>query len=113
MEEEKMNAPSVIKSEETLSYAEPESLFQREMQDAQDHAKFMKSAPDCFEKSVKLLTHILYQKLDNKMTAYDKFLDVSTSKYNNLIDIHLTNIKETFVREVIKNNEIMTKVNSL
>jgi hypothetical protein len=29
-----MNAPSVIESEETLSYAEPESLFQREMQDA-------------------------------------------------------------------------------
>jgi hypothetical protein len=34
MEEEKMNAPSIIKPEETLSYAEPESLFQREMQDA-------------------------------------------------------------------------------
>jgi hypothetical protein len=51
--------------------------------------EFIKNSPDCFEKSLKLLTYILYQKLDNKMPTHDHFLNVSTSIYNDLIKTHL------------------------
>ena len=80
---------------------------------AKNQAGFIRSAPDSFEKSVKLLTYILYQKLNNKMDAHDYFLNIPTSQYNDLIHTHLTNIKETFVGEIIKNNDIMAKVNLL
>jgi hypothetical protein len=80
---------------------------------AKDQAGFIRSTPDSFEKSVKLLTYILYQKLNNKMEAHDDVLNVPTSQYNDLIHTHLTSIKETFVGEIIKNNEIMAKVNLL
>jgi hypothetical protein len=51
------------------------------MEDASNHAKFLKNSPDSFEKSVKVLTHILYQKLDEKKTGndFDKFIDVYPS----------------------------------
>jgi hypothetical protein len=62
---------------------------------------------------VKILTHILYQKKNNKILANDDFINVSTSQYNELIHTHLDNIKTTFVGEVNKNNDIMTKVKSL
>ena len=83
------------------------------MEDASNHAKFIKSAPDCFEKSVKILTHILYQKLDKKMVGHDDYLNVNTSEYDKLIHDHLENIKTTYVGEVMKNSDIMAKVNSL
>lgn len=47
------------------------------------------------------------------MSANDDFINVSTSQYNELIHTHLDNIKTTFVGEVNKNNDIMTKVKSL
>ena len=48
------------------------------MQDAQNKAELIKSAPDNFEKSVTLLIHILYQKALKNDTVYDKVLDIPT-----------------------------------
>ena len=89
MEPGKVASPSV----------HPESLFEREMEDASNHAKFLINSPDSFEKSLKILTHILYQKLDKNKTGndLDTFINAHRSQYDELIHTHLDHIKATFV----------------
>jgi hypothetical protein len=93
------------------SEVDVESLFQREKEDAENQASFIKLAPDCFEKSLKILIHILHQKIHKDLKQMDPFLKVPTQTYDDLIKNHLMNIKQTYVGEVIKNNEIITRVN--